>query len=94
MSQVSQKLRDAPARAEYNCVMCKDPECCMAHLRASDAGTGQKCDDIISGHLCQKCHDYADGRTNDGGQIDWYWKFLALSRTLHRLVHDGVITVA
>lgn len=59
----------------------------LAHLPYRNSGMGMKCPDICGAHLCSKCHAYADGP----GRMDHEWRFLALSRTLKRLVDMGVI---
>ena len=88
----SPKLRDAP-RHEC-CVMCERSPCIgVAHLPHNEwgqpAGTGQKTDDWCGAHLCQDCHDYADGP----GRNDHAWRARALCATLHRLFVRGVIVI-
>lgn len=68
--------------------MCGHPECCLAHFPDFDAGVSQKTYDICGAHLCQKCHDYADGAE---GRHDYEWRFRAMHRTLKRLWRHGVI---
>jgi len=87
---VSQRLRDAPRDVDFDCVRCRNPEACLCHLPAWDAGTGQKCDDWQGAHLCAECHAYFDGPQ---GRHDFAARFLVLTRTLRRLFEHGILEV-
>lgn len=78
-----QFARDQP------CVMCKaeDGTTVLAHLPWRNSGMGMKCPSLFGAHLCHKCHEYAD-RT---GRIDHEWRYLALTRTLQRLIDAGMV---
>lgn len=68
-----------------SCVLCG---CCdgsvvsahLPHASYAPAGTGGKCNDLITGHLCGECHDYID----NGGRHDFERRLRALGRTLVR----------
>ena len=89
----SPALRAAP---EFeSCVMCGGVPCIgVAHLPHAEwdqaAGVGQKTDDWCGGHLCQACHDYADGPE---GRNDHAWRARALCRTLRRLFALGLLQI-
>ena len=85
----SKKLQRA-AMSE-SCVMChEDQTVVLAHLPDKNSGMGLKCHDFIGGHLCYKCHEYADNE----GRADYKWRYLALTRTLERLFRRDIIKVA
>ena len=86
--QIKSKALRMAAKGE-SCVICGiyDGTTVMAHLKHKDAGTGQKCDDILSAHLCYPCHVMQE-QTRD---IEL--SYLALRRTITRLIDNGVISI-
>jgi hypothetical protein len=85
---VSKTLRNA-AR-DQACVLCEwdmPGEVVLAHLKNKDAGTGQKCDDILGAHLCYTCHQAQEASR------DVELSYLALRRTLVRLYDNGVLQI-
>jgi len=87
----SKRLRRAAK--DQPCVWCgaEDGTVVLAHLPGSyyrmGAGTAQKTHDWLGAHLCQKCHEYADG----DGRKDAAFRMAVLCLTLERLFEQGVL---
>lgn len=47
-----------------SCVSCGNPHSCWAHSNQlrHGKGTGTKAHDLFGAYLCQRCHDWFDGR--------------------------------
>lgn len=45
---------------------CGNPHSCWAHSNSLEhgKGMGDKAHDLFGAYLCQKCHDWYDGRSN------------------------------
>ena len=89
----SEVLRKAP-KGEM-CVMCaENPAVALCHLPHAQvgfpAGMAQKTHDWNGAHLCQRCHDYADGAD---GRNDIPWRTMAAFRTIQRLFARGVLLI-
>lgn len=85
----NQKLRDS-AKDCPHCMGCKlqNPNgdlLCLAHSNQLRHGKGRglKSADAEGAILCQRCHDYVDGRTGSGSRADM--------RLYHETAHEKTV---
>ena len=65
----------------------------LCHFPSETSGKGKKSTDFSAGYGCCRCHDVIDGRVKySGNDLDFYMR-RSQTRTLHRLMEKGLVTV-